>query len=215
MRVGGQEPLEVPVPGVEEAELAGTDALPEPLGWETPPPPEGVGTVADPEGAIPPPPAGEVAGQLQSVTVTVLTTVTGEPERGDSEGCGVPPPPAAGGVADSEGWGLAPPPEAGGVADSEGCGLAPPPGAGGVADSEGCGLAPPPGGVEADGLGPAPSLGPLGAGPVVAGVDPGTGMDETGAEGVDGTDDEPPGLGPELEQVSVFNSTFTQPVTSA
>jgi hypothetical protein len=89
VRVVGQEPLEDSVAeGV--AELAGADALPEPLGCE-PSPLEGAGVepvgcgllLALPE---PPPLPGAVAEQLQSVTVIVFTTVIGEPGRGDSDG---------------------------------------------------------------------------------------------------------------------------------
>jgi hypothetical protein len=88
VRVVGQEPLEVSVAeGVAEAELAGTDALPEPLDCE-PPPLEGTGGAdwKDPLPSESSPPVGAVAEQLQSVTVTVFTTVLGEPEGRDSEG---------------------------------------------------------------------------------------------------------------------------------
>ena len=136
VRVAGQELVEDPVvaEGVEEAELPGTDALPEPLGCEPPPPPEGTGVadldgwmlappagpdmLAEGEGCAPelPPPAGALAEQLHSVTVMVFTTVAGEPERGDSEGaegagaepvgCEPPPPPPPDGAgAELEGAG--------------------------------------------------------------------------------------------------------------
>lgn len=89
----GQLPLEdVLTEGVEEAELAGTEALADPVGWEPPPetetegvwegllplplPPDGTG-VADPEGWAPAPPEG--AGP-------------------DPEGWAPPPPPGAGAV---------------------------------------------------------------------------------------------------------------------
>jgi hypothetical protein len=53
-----------------------------------PAPPDGAGMLAEGEDCSPepPPPAGALAEQLQSVTVMVFTTVTGDPERGDSEG---------------------------------------------------------------------------------------------------------------------------------
>lgn len=75
------------VGGVVKSELA------EPLGCEPLPPPDGLGTLAEDEGCsiellpVPPPPP-------RAVALMVLTTVTGEPGRGDSmgtEGTGAEP----------------------------------------------------------------------------------------------------------------------------
>lgn len=91
-RVVPQLPLADEVPeGVAEAELAGTLVMLEgwPAGPEGEAPPEEAGTLvklADCEGALgaddPLEPGALLAGQLHSVTVTVVITVIGEPERG-------------------------------------------------------------------------------------------------------------------------------------
>lgn len=149
--------------------------------------PEGEPGTEEIPGTEPPPPGPPEAEQLQSVTVTVLMTVEGDPGRGVPAGTEDSPAPA--GAVDSP-----EPPGTTGVDSPE------PPGATGVDCPE------PPGPLEGA---------PVGASePGTAGTLEGAGVAEAPADGETMPEEEPEPEPEEPEQESAVNCTFVHWVTS-